>query len=88
MDARTRAWLDQERAWLKDTIRLHGFAIQYIGGGVCSHPGCKGGDDREPPFGYTVGLFGIGHAELIVVGLDQETTGAILNSLGWIVQDG
>ena len=35
----------------------------------------------DGPFGYTTGLFGIGHAELVVPGLDQDTTAKILNGV-------
>lgn len=82
MNARIQAWLDQEDAWIKSVIRRHGWAIEYIGGGCCSVPGCDGGDDEGPPFAYTVGLFGVGHPELLVFGLDPETTTALLNELG------
>lgn len=33
----------------------------------------------EGPFGYTTGMFGVGHAELVVLGLDQGTTAQVLN---------
>lgn len=87
MNARTQAWLDQEDARIKSVIRRHGWAIEYIGGGCCSVPGCDGGDDEGPPFAYTVGLFGLGHPELLVFGLDPETACSLLNSAGDRVQD-
>ncbi|WP_425310911.1 DUF4262 domain-containing protein [Ammonicoccus fulvus] len=37
------------------------------------------GDGQGPPFCYTVGLFGLGHPELIVFGLDHESAGHTLN---------
>lgn len=82
MSARIQAWLDQEDARIKTVIRRHGWAIEYIGGGCCSAPGCDGSDDEGPPFAYTVGLFGLGHPELLVFGLDPDTTGTLLNELG------
>lgn len=82
MNARERAWLDQEDARIKEVIREHGWAITYVGGGVCSHPDCDGGDELEPPFGYTTGLFGLGHPELLVFGLGMDTTSGLLNTLG------
>jgi hypothetical protein len=82
MSARIQAWLDQEDARIRSVIRRHGWAIEYIGGGCCSVPGCDGGDDEGPPFAYTVGLFGLGHPELLVFGLDPETTWHLLNDLG------
>lgn len=82
MSARIQAWLDQEDARIKTVIRQHGWAIEYIGGGCCSVPGCDGGGDEGPPFAYTVGLFGLGHPELLVFGLDPDTTCTLLNELG------
>lgn len=82
MNARIQAWLDQEDARMKSVIRRHGWAIEYIGGGCCSFPGCDGGDELDPPFAYTVGLFGMGHPELLVFGLDPDLTSSVLNDLG------
>lgn len=82
MNARTQAWLDQEDARITSVIRRHGWAIEYIGGGCCSAPGCDGGDDEGPPFAYTVGLFGLGHPELLVFGLEPDTAMRLLNALG------
>lgn len=82
MNARTQAWLDQEDARITSVIRRHGWAIEYIGGGCCSAPGCDGGDDEGPPFAYTVGLFGLGHPELLVFGLEADTAMHLLNALG------
>lgn len=82
MNARMQAWWDQEDARIKSVIRRHGWAIEYIGGGCCSVPGCDGGDDEGPPFAYTVGLFGLGHPELLIFGLDPGTTARVINTLG------
>ncbi|HUG07299.1 MAG TPA: DUF4262 domain-containing protein [Acidimicrobiia bacterium] len=82
MRARIQAWLDQEDARITSVIRRHGWAIEYIGGGCCSAPGCDGGEDEGPPFAYTVGLFGMGHPELLVLGLDPATALRLLNTLG------
>lgn len=82
MSARIEAWLDQEDARIRSVIRRHGWAIEYIGGGCCSVPDCDGGDDEGPPFAYTVGLFGLGHPELLVFGLDPQTTHALFDDLG------
>lgn len=49
-------------------IREHGCFIQAVSG-----------EKRLPPFAYTVGLFGLGHPELIVFGLDLESAGFTLN---------
>lgn len=82
MNARIQAWLDQEDARIKSVIRRYGWAIEYIGGGCCSFPDCDGGDGGDPTFAYTVGLFGLGHPELLVFDLDQEAACALLNDLG------
>ena len=67
-------WQDQEDAWLRDTVRRHGWAVQYAAG--------------SPPFAYTVGLFGFEHPELLVYGLDLQTSAWLLNDLGQRVADG
>ena len=88
MNARTQAWLDQEDARITSVIRRHGWAVEYIGGGCCSVPGCDGGEDDDgAPFAYTVGLFGLGHPELLVFGLGPETACGLLNTLGERVGD-
>ena len=82
-DARTTAWLDQEDAHVAAVIRARGWFIPYVGGGTCSMPGCDGGqDDEGPPFAYTVGLFGLGHPELLIFGVPPGTASAVLNELG------
>lgn len=88
MNARTQAWLDQEDARIKEVVRRFGWAIEYIGGGCCSFPGCDGGDDEGPPFAYTVGLFGLGHPELLAFGLGPDTALTLLNHLGEQIRGG
>ena len=56
----TSAWLDQEDRHVTDCIRTFGCYIQVVTA-----------EDDEPGFAYTVGLFGIGHPELLVFGLDM-----------------
>ena len=83
MSAQMAAWRDQQDAALAETIRRHGWSIQYIAGGLCEAPGCDcPEDDDGPPFAYTVGLFGLGHPELLVFGLDVHDSLGLLNSLG------
>lgn len=88
MDARTLAWMDQEDARMADLIRRHGWAIEYIGGGVCSVPGCECPDDEGPPFAYTVGLFGMAHPELLVFGVGTGVALGLLNTLADRVREG
>ncbi|HIE22588.1 MAG TPA: DUF4262 domain-containing protein [Acidimicrobiia bacterium] len=88
MDARTQAWLDQWDAMVTEKIRTHGWFIQYVFDGECFHPGCDGGDSGEPPFAYTVGLFGLDHPELLIFGLPPETASGVLNTLGGRIRNG
>jgi len=78
-DPQTTAWLDQEDTHLSQLIRTHRWAVQYTGPG--DEPG-------EPPFGYTIGLFGLGHPELVVVGLGHLNTHAILQRVAGLVAGG
>lgn len=87
MDARTEAWMDQHDAWITDTIRKFGVYIAYVGGGTCSMPGCDGSDDG-PPFAYTVGLFGLGHPELLIFGVSASDASSVLNGLADRVKAG
>lgn len=59
MDLKTKAWFDQYDAHVTASIRRHGRFIQYVGGDVCSRPGCPCTGDDDPPCAYTVGLFGL-----------------------------
>jgi Domain of unknown function (DUF4262) len=88
IDARTQAWLDQEDSKVAQTIRRYGWFIQYVGGGVCDAPGCDGGDDEGPPFAYTVGMFGMGHPELLIIGVSMDDAACVLNTLGHRIQAG
>lgn len=78
-DAQTIAFLDQEDARLARTIRKHRWAVQYV---------MRGEGSTEPPFGYTVGLFGLDHPELVAVGLGYEDACGLLNKVGRMVRDG
>lgn len=62
------AWSEHVDRRVTELIRRHGFFIQAVHGDV-----------DNPPFAYTVGLFGIGHPELIVFGLDHGSAGRTLN---------
>ncbi|SOC46479.1 protein of unknown function [Blastococcus aggregatus] len=77
-DAQTIAWLDQEDARLAQLIRRHGWAVQYV----------SADEEEEPSFAYTVGLFGLGHPELVVVGVGYDTACGLLNRVGDMVLDG
>lgn len=76
---RFQQWDDQEQAWLRETIRKHGWAVQAVGP-----------DPRRlsPPFAYTVGLTRFGHPELVVFGLPDKQAAAVLNALGTRARSG
>jgi hypothetical protein len=88
MDAQTQAWIDQQIAEMAATIRRHGWAIQYVSGGACTYPGCDCSDDEGPSFAYTIGLFGMGHPELLILGVDPATASGVLNTLGERIRSG
>ncbi|WP_026877721.1 DUF4262 domain-containing protein [Jiangella gansuensis] len=82
---------DQEDAWLRETVREHGWAVESIYAEGCwGPPGCPCGlpAGGEPPYAYTVGLFGFGHPEVVVFGLDEQTGSVVLNALGERVRRG
>jgi len=78
-DAATIAWLDQEDKRTAQTIRAHGTSIDYVIGDM---------KRRQTPFGYTIGLFGLAHPELLVFGLDPRATSMLLNQVSARVRDG
>lgn len=46
-------------------------------------------DPSNPPFSYSVGLFGsYGHPELVIVGLDSTTAHTLINNVGEEVREG
>lgn len=72
LDAATQAWLDQEDRMVAQKIREYGTFLQYVFGEV---------GDGETPFCYTVGLFGMGHPELLVFGLGMDDAAGLLNEV-------
>ncbi len=78
VDPAAQAWLDQEDSHVADTIRRHGWLVEYV----------FGGEGDGPPFAYTVGLFGLGHPELVIVGTDHHTAHNVLNHLGERIRSG
>ena len=73
---------DEADAEMASIIRRHGWFIPYVGGEFCSRPGCDCVPSDDPPFAYTVGLFGLGHPELLIFGVDLETARRVMNDLG------
>lgn len=78
-DPAIEAWLDQEDQRTAQIIRAHGTYVQYVGG-----------DSRlqQAPFAYTVGLFGVGHPELLIVGVSHDTASVVLNDVSARVRAG
>lgn len=86
-----QAWLDQEDRHTAEIIRKHGTYIQYVGGTGCACCAARGEEPpvaSQAPFAYTVGLFGPGHPELAVVGVDPGTASAVLNDVSARVRAG
>lgn len=72
MDPQLQAWLDQEDARTSEVIRRHGWQITYV------HAGSR----KEAAFGYTVGLFGLGHPELLLLGTCHHAVHHVLDEFG------
>jgi hypothetical protein len=76
MDApATEAWLDQEDRHVAAVIREHGCYIQYVLGCTC------GRCDETTSFAYSIGLFGLGHPELLILGVPHGTAAGVINDL-------
>jgi hypothetical protein len=86
-DPATLAWLDQDRRRTASVIRQHGVQITYVSDDTDCCDACRANVPKAPSrgaaqvtsFAYTVGLFGIGHPELLVFSLDQGDAAAVLN---------
>ena len=69
-------------------IRRRGWFIQYVLSGHLTTPGGDGRQLEGPPFAYTVGLFGMGHPELLIVGVSPITASSVLDALGERIRAG
>ncbi|QTE30116.1 DUF4262 domain-containing protein [Pengzhenrongella sicca] len=78
-DPQMTAWLDQHAQLVADQIRVHGVHISYVFGDP---------QLEQTSIAYTVGLFGIGHPELLAVGLDPDTAMSLLNDVAKRVRGG
>lgn len=84
--ANLQAWLDQDDARVADMIRKYGWSVEFIFGGGCN---CSSTCDAEgPPFAYSIGLFGMGHPELLMIGVPMETASGVINDLGSRIRAG
>ena len=90
------AWLDQNDAEIAQYIREYGWAVEVVGFGPCDCCTALGPPDEEedeydeggPAFAYSIGLFGMGHPELVVIGLSGPMMGSIINYVASRVVDG
>lgn len=74
-----RQFLDQSDAWMRDTVRRYGWAVEYV----------FGEGAPRPSFAYTVGLYGFReHPELAIFGLGQHDALGVLNTLGERIRSG
>ncbi|WP_424449577.1 DUF4262 domain-containing protein [Microbacterium arborescens] len=73
------AWLDQEHRRVTETIRRYGVAAEYVIGDA---------RHEQPSFAYSIGLFGLGHPEVLVFGLDDGNAGAVINDVAARVRGG
>ncbi|RYV52282.1 DUF4262 domain-containing protein [Pengzhenrongella frigida] len=78
-DPRDTAWLDQHAQLVAEQIRVYGVHISYVIGDPRA---------RRTSIAYTVGLFGIGHPEVLAVGLDPDTAMSLLNEVAARVRRG
>jgi hypothetical protein len=78
-ESQIQAWLDQEDEHVAQTIRKHGLFIQFVSGDI---------DPPLPSFAYTVGLFGLGHPELVVLSTSMRRAGWLLNHLARRIRAG
>lgn len=78
-DPATLAWLDQQAELVAQNIRHHGVHLTYVMADPARH---------RTSLCYTVGLFGLGHPELLVCGLSPDTASGMLNYLAGEVRGG
>ena len=94
------AFQDQQRAWMAETVRRFAVALTYVSDdgecACCKATGQNRADRRasgrrlkgSERFGYTTGLHGLGHPEVVVFGLDRAPTERLLNDVAHRVMHG
>lgn len=75
--AQVRRWLERQAAWLSDKVARVGWAIQAVEVSA-----------DAPPFAYTIGLWNLGHPEIVVFGLDFGCSVHLLDALARGVANG
>lgn len=84
----TRPVRDPDMARVARTIDEYGLHLVHVGE-LCECADCTSAPSPpEERFGYTVGLTGRGHPELLVRGMDARETAELLNSWGGTVLAG
>ena len=78
-EPRVTAWLDQQEQLVAENIRKTGVHITYV---IADPP------NRRSSIACTAGLFGIGHPELMALGLDLDTASALLHEVAARVRRG
>jgi hypothetical protein len=64
---------DEREQFIRDMVEDPGWAVQLV----------SDGDDDEPAFAYTIGLYrNFGHPEIIIIGLRLPVMNALLNVCG------
>lgn len=79
-DVKVEQWLEREDRRIIQNIRTHGCSLQHV------FP--RESDEVPTPFCYTIGLFGLGHPELLVFGLDFSSAAGLLNHLHALIAQG
>ena len=79
-----QAWLDQDDRRVTMTIRKHGCHITYVEGSAPAYPGGQG----RTTFAYSTGFFGLGHPEVLILGVTPETALGVINDLFAQVREG
>ena len=91
-----QAWLDQDDQLTVDLVRRYGWRVVYVAAHGEEDAPCASDcpcldelmdieiEDAPPTpaFAYTVGLFGLGHPELLLFSTTAEVAGIVLNRLG------
>ncbi len=90
-EAALTAYEDQRLRAITDSIRRCGVAVTHVSPradacACCARLGPLAQADDSTQFAYTTGLFGIGHPELLVFGLEPGPALAVLQAMSWRVR--
>lgn len=79
-----QAWLDQDDRRVTMAIRKHGCHITYVQSSAPAHPRRRG----RTPLAYSTGFFGLGHPEVLMLGVPPQTALGVINNLFAQVREG